>query len=90
MQAKPIASYRREFSALDDLQYAGAVTYTLLREPDAFCIRVQREGEPAVERMLCDIGEDRAGMLTRFLFENAVEPAQMPAILRDLCGSAVG
>lgn len=32
MEAKPIASYRREFSALADLQCAGTVTYTLLRE----------------------------------------------------------
>ena len=29
-------------------------------------------------------------MLTRFLYENAVEPDQMPAILRDICGWAVG
>ena len=90
MRAEQIASYRREFSALEDLQQAGAVTYTLLREQDAFSIRVQREGEPAVERMVCEIEEERAGMLTRFLYENAVEPAQMPAILYDLCGMAVG
>lgn len=29
MQGKLIASYRRELSALDDLQCAGTVTYTL-------------------------------------------------------------
>ena len=29
-------------------------------------------------------------MLTRFLYENAVEPAQTSAILHDLCGSKVG
>lgn len=90
MQAERIASYRREFSALGDLQEAGAVTYTLLREPDALSIRVQRDGAQPVERMLCEVGEDRAGMVTRFLYENAVEPAQMPYILHDLCGSAVG
>lgn len=90
MQAELIVSYRREFSALADLQSAGTVTYSLLREPDSFSIRVQRSGELPVERMLCDTEEDRAGMLTRFLYENAVEPAQVPAILRDLCGSAVG
>lgn len=32
MPAKLIASYRRELSALADLQDAGTVTYTLLRE----------------------------------------------------------
>lgn len=90
MEAKPIASYRREYSALADLQCAGAVTYTLLREADAFVICAQRDRGPAVECMLCDTGEDRAAMLTRFLYENAVEPAQVPAILYDLCGSAVG
>mgnify|MGYP007128394725 CR=1 FL=1 len=57
---------------------------------DAFVICVQRDEEPPVERMLCDTGEERAGMLTRFLYENAVEPDQMPAILRDICGWAVG
>lgn len=40
--------------------------------------------------MLCEIEEERAGMLTRFLYENAVEPAQISAILHDLCGSKVG
>lgn len=37
MQGKLIASYRRELSALDDLQCAGTVTYTLIQEADAFC-----------------------------------------------------
>lgn len=72
------------------LQAAGTVTYSLLREADAFVICVQRDEEPPVERMLCDTEEERAGMLTRFLYENAVEPDQMPAILRDICGWAVG
>ena len=40
--------------------------------------------------MLCEIEEERAGMLTRFLYENAVEPAQISAVLHDLCGSKVG
>ena len=31
MQGKLIASYRRELSALDDLQCAGTVTYTLIQ-----------------------------------------------------------
>ena len=65
-------------------------TYTLLREADAYCIRAQRDTAPAVECMVCDTGEERVGMLTRFLYENAVEPAQVPAVLYDLCGSAVG
>ena len=73
MQGKLIASYRRELSALDDLQCAGTVTYTLTQEADAFVITVQR-----------------AGMLTRFLYENAVEPAHTSAVLHDLCGSKVG
>ena len=90
MDTQRIASYRREFSALADSQAAGTVTYSLLREADAFVICVQRDEEPPVERMLCDTGEERAGMLTRFLYENAVEPDQMPAILRDICGWAVG
>ena len=41
MQGKLIASYRRELSALDDLQCAGTVTYTLIQEADAFVITVQ-------------------------------------------------
>lgn len=90
MPAKLIASYRRELSALADLQDAGTATYTLLREADAYCIRAQRDTAPAVECMVCDTGEERVGMLTRFLYENAVEPAQVPAVLYDLCGSAVG
>ena len=36
MDTQRIASYRREFSALADLQAAGTVTYSLLREADAF------------------------------------------------------
>lgn len=66
MDTQRIASYRREFSALADLQAAGTVTYSLLREADAFVICVQRDEEPPVE------------------------PDQMPAILRDICGWAVG
>ena len=80
MPAKLIASYRRELSALADLQDAGTVTYTLLREADAYCIRAQRDTAPAVECMVCDTGEERVGMLTRFLYENAVEPAQAHTI----------
>ena len=38
MEGKLIASYRRELSALDDLQCAGTVTYTLTQEADAFVI----------------------------------------------------
>lgn len=77
MQGKLIASYRRELSALDDLQCAGTVTYTLTQEADAFVITVQRDGARAAACMLCEIEEERAGMLTRFLYENAVEPAQI-------------
>lgn len=71
MQGKLIASYRRELSALDDLQCAGTVTYTLTQEADAFVITVQRDGARAAACMLCEIEEERAGMLTRFLYENA-------------------
>lgn len=79
MQGKLIASYRRELSALDDLQCAGTVTYTLTQEADAFVITVQRDGARAAACMLCEIEEERAGMLTRFLYENAVEPAHTSA-----------
>ena len=72
MQGKLIASYRRELSALDDLQCAGTVTYTLTQEADAFVITVQRDGARAAACILCEIEEERAGMLTRFLYENAV------------------
>ena len=47
MEGKLIASYRRELSALDDLQCAGTVTYTLTQEADAFVITVQRDGARA-------------------------------------------
>ena len=87
MEGKLIASYRRELSALDDLQCAGTVTYTLTQEADAFVITVQRDGARAAACMLCEIEEERAGMLTRFLYENAVEPAHTSAVLHDLCGS---
>lgn len=46
------------------------------------------------QRRVCcvryEIEEERAGMLTRFLYENAVEPAHTSAVLHDLCGSKVG
>lgn len=83
MQGKLIASYRRELSALDDLQCAGTVTYTLTQEADAFVITVQRDGARAAACMLCEIEKERAGMLTRFLYENAVEPAHTSAVLHD-------
>ena len=79
MQGKLIASYRRELSALDDLQCAGTVTYTLTQEADAFVITVQRDGARAAACMLCEIEEERA-----------VEPAHTSAVLHDLCGSKVG
>ncbi len=66
---------------------AGTVTYTLTQEADAFVITVQRDGARAAACMLCEIEEERAGMLTRFLYENAVEPAHTSAVLHDLCGS---
>ena len=69
MEGKLIASYRRELSALDDLQCAGTVTYTLTQEADAFVITVQRDGARTAACMLCEIEEERAGMLTRFLYE---------------------
>ena len=91
MQGKLIASYRRELSALDDLQCARTVPYMLTQEADAFVITVQRDGARAAACMLCEIEEERAGMLlTRFLYENAVEPAHTSAVLHDLCGSKVG
>lgn len=37
MQGKLIASYRRELSALDDLQCAGTVTYTLTTGGGCVC-----------------------------------------------------
>lgn len=55
-----------------------------------FFITVQRDGARAAACMLCEIEEERAGMLTRFLYENAVEPAHTSAVLHDLCGSKVG
>ena len=61
MDTQRIASYRREFSALADLQAAGTVTYSLLREADAFVICVQRDEEPPVERMLCDTERSAPG-----------------------------
>lgn len=78
MPAKLIASYRRELSALADLQDAGTVTYTLLREADAYCICAQRDTAPAVECMVCDTGEERVGMLTRFLYEMRWNPRRCP------------
>ena len=60
MQGKLIASYRRELSALDDLQCAGTVTYTLTQEADAFVITVQRDGARAAACMLCEIEAGRA------------------------------
>ena len=44
MEGKLIASYRRELSALDDLQCAGTMTYTLTQEADAdpFPVRKRR------------------------------------------------
>ena len=44
------------------------------------------------QRRVCCVRleEERAGMLTRFLYENAVEPAHTSAVLHDLCGSKVG
>lgn len=42
------------------------------------------------QRVCYEIEEERAGMLTRFLYENAVEPAHTSAVLHDLCGSKVG
>lgn len=66
MQGKLIASYRRELSALDDLQCAGTVTYTLTQEADAFVITVQRDGARAAACMLCEIEEERAGILFAF------------------------
>lgn len=53
MQGKLIASYRRELSALDDLQCAGTVTYTLTQEADAFVITVPSATGHGQQRVCC-------------------------------------
>lgn len=78
MPAKLIASYRRELSALADLQDAGTVTYTLLREADAYCIRAQRDTAPAVECMVCDTGRNASGCSHVFCMKMRWNPRRCP------------
>lgn len=53
MEGKLIASYRRELSALDDLQCAGTVTYTLTQEADAFLSSLSSATGHGRQRVCC-------------------------------------
>ena len=78
MPAKLIASYRRELSALADLQDAGTVTYTLLREADAYCIRAQRDTAPAVSAWCVIQGRNASGCSHVFCMKMRWNPRRCP------------
>lgn len=79
MPAKLIASYRRELSALADLQDAGTVTYTLLREADAYTASVPSGTQPRRWSAWCVIqGRNASGCSHVFCMKMRWNPRRCP------------
>lgn len=89
MEARIIETYRREFSELEGLQHADCVEYRLLCRDGEFILQAERQNAPVVECLLDKEAEAAARRLLRFLYENAVDPAQIPQVLCDLNRTAV-
>ncbi len=78
----------RNFSALGPFQSEGRLWYELsgvLGAEQEFCVRLRREvacGHCGMQAHICT-GRQLARQFLRFLYENAIEPEQLPALLHD-------
>ena len=78
----------RNFSALGPFQSEGRLWYELsgvLGAEQEFCVRLRREvacGHCGMQAHICT-GRQLARQFLRFLYENAIEPEQLPALLHE-------
>ncbi|HIZ48134.1 hypothetical protein [uncultured Subdoligranulum sp.] len=85
-----LATYQRDYSELEGLQKADRVTYSLRRGQRKLWFCAARRASRAVTRCaLCGMDEAFARLVLQYIYENGVEPEQLPEVLHDLCGSAV-
>lgn len=81
--------YVREYSELPGLQNAGSIRYSLVQEDSGLSLRAEqfRAGQSVpVSRARClltGITRRAAENLLRFLYENAVEPSSLCAVVSD-------
>ncbi|HJD21519.1 MAG TPA: hypothetical protein H9915_06825 [Candidatus Gemmiger faecigallinarum] len=84
----------REYSAIEGLQQAGSIRYSLAQAETGVCLLVQRllpgggpkPGGGAVCR-LDGLTLQAAQRLLRYLYENGVEPADACAVASDCLGA---
>lgn len=84
MEEELVAQYVKEYSKIDNLQAAARVRYALTRRPSGLRLTVG-----AASCSLAGLAEEPAGRLLLFLYENAVPPAQLGDVVRDLCSVLV-
>lgn len=92
-ESDPVAEYVRQFSAIRGLQAAHCVAYTLYRTPGGLAVSVRRTGGGAERRACCalDIADDAcAADLLLFLYENAVAPEHLQAVVQDVSETLAG
>lgn len=92
-QARPLAEHVRRFSAIAGLQAAYRVVYALYRLPGGLAVSARCFGARGERRACCalDIDDDaRAADLLLFLYENAVPPEHLQAVIQDVSEALSG
>ena len=85
------APLERSFSAIEGLQAAHRLCYSMQIEPDACQLTLQRIGNAACKKSCrVAVGPTRAYGLLLYLYENAIQPEHWQDILDDLCGTERG
>lgn len=84
-----LSFYQRSYTALPGLQKARQVVYalTVRRTPSGFCygIRVTEPQSNTDERCQFTYCRARAEDMLKYLYENAVPPAQCISVIADAC-----
>ena len=77
----------REYSELPGLQRAGRICYSLVQAGGGLCLRAEKEqasaSPVAATCTLTGVTRHTAENLLRFLYENAVEPSSLNAVVSD-------
>lgn len=92
-ESDPVAEHVRQFSAIRGLQAAHQMIYALYRMPGGLAVSARRVGGGAERRACCalDIADDaRAADLLLFLYENAVAPEHLQAVVQDVSEALAG
>lgn len=90
--ARPLAEHVRRFSAISGLQAEHCIVYALYRVPGGLEVSVRRTGGPAPWHACCALAveEERAAGFLLFLYENAVAPEHLQAVIQDMGEALAG